>query len=164
PHDERRNVLSFRGKQQLSRRLTDLTDAARGRLELEREDRLHGIDNDKGRLDACDLLEDPLETGLGQQIQRRAADGQPFTARFEPPNTAVPLRWRRQGHSDAGPLRPPVPPRAPRRTSSMPRSRRNAQAISATARRISDRRTQSKDAGAWRHYGIGLMVIVEPET
>src|SRR5204862_932072 len=63
-----RDVLSFRGEQQLSRRLADLTDAARGRLELQREDRLHGIDDDKGRLDACDLLEDPLETGLGQQL------------------------------------------------------------------------------------------------
>ena len=65
---ERRHVLSFRGKQQLGRGFAHLTDAAGRRLELEREHRLDRVDDDKGRLDARDLFEDPLEAGFGQEI------------------------------------------------------------------------------------------------
>ena len=72
--EERRDVLPLGGEQQLRRRLAHLADAAGRRLELQREHRLDRIDDDQRRLDARDLLEDALEAGLGQQIQRRVAD------------------------------------------------------------------------------------------
>ena len=83
PDEKRRNVLPLGGEQQLRRRLAHLADAAGRRLELEREHRLHRIDDDERRLDARDLFEDALEAGFGQQIQRRLADRQPLAARFD---------------------------------------------------------------------------------
>ena len=72
--EERRDVLALRREQQLRRRFAHLPDAAGRRLELQREHRLNRIDDHQRRLDARDLLEDPLEAGFGEQIQRRVAD------------------------------------------------------------------------------------------
>ena len=41
---------------------------------FEREHGLDRVDDDERRLDARDLLEDPLEAGFGEQIERRLAD------------------------------------------------------------------------------------------
>jgi hypothetical protein len=71
--EERRDVLPLGREQQLRRRLTDLADAARRGLELQREHRLHRVDDDEGRAQACDLLENALEAGLGEDVERRAA-------------------------------------------------------------------------------------------
>src|SRR4029453_451500 len=80
-HYECRNVLAFCGEQQLSGGFADLSDAARWGLELEGVDRLHRIDDDHHRLDSGDFLENSLETGLGQEIEGRVANGQPLPAR-----------------------------------------------------------------------------------
>ena len=69
--EERRDVLPFRGEQQLRRRLANLADAAGSGLELQREDGLDRIDDDERRAKAGDLLEDALETGFGEQVERR---------------------------------------------------------------------------------------------
>ena len=53
------------------------------RLELQREDRLNRIDDDQGRLDAGDLVEDAFEAGLGEQVERRVADREPLAARLD---------------------------------------------------------------------------------
>ena len=53
------------------------------RLELQRKHRLHRIDDHERRLDARDLVEDALEARLGQQVQRRVADGEPLAARLD---------------------------------------------------------------------------------
>ena len=44
------------------------------RLELEREHGLDRVHDDERRPQARDLFEDPLEAGLGEQIERRALD------------------------------------------------------------------------------------------
>src|SRR5438094_1818579 len=66
--ENRRNVLTLCREEKLRRRLADLPDAAWRRLELEREDRLHRIDDDQRRPYSRDLFEDPLETCFGEQI------------------------------------------------------------------------------------------------
>ena len=53
------------------------------RLELQREHRLHRIDDHERRLDARDLLENPLEARLGEQVERRVADAEPLAARLD---------------------------------------------------------------------------------
>src|SRR5882724_10087057 len=73
-HQKCRHVLALGRKQQLSGGLANLTNAARRRLELERQYRLDGVDDHEGRLDARDLLEDALQAGFRQQMQRRIAD------------------------------------------------------------------------------------------
>ena len=50
---------------------------------LQREHRLDRIDDDERRLEARDLLEDALETGLGQDVERRALDAEPLAARLD---------------------------------------------------------------------------------
>ena len=77
-----RDVLPLRGEQQLRCGLAHLADAAGRRLELEREDGLDRIDDDERRAKPRDLLEDALETGFGEQIQRRAFDAEPLAARL----------------------------------------------------------------------------------
>ena len=81
--EERRHVLSLGREQQLRRRFAHLADAARRRLELQREDRLDRIDDDQRRLDAGDFLEDPLEAGFREQIERRLPDREPLAARLD---------------------------------------------------------------------------------
>jgi len=49
-------------------------------MKLQREDRLHGIDDHERRLDAGNFFEDPLEARFGEQVQRRLADVQPLAA------------------------------------------------------------------------------------
>src|SRR5439155_23344614 len=66
--EKRRDVLPLRRKQQLRRGLAHLADAAGRGLELQREDRLHRVDDDERRLDARDLLEDTLEARLGKKV------------------------------------------------------------------------------------------------
>ena len=83
PTRKRRDVLPLRREQQLRRRLAHLPDAARRRLKLQREDGLHRVDDDQRRLDARDLLENALEAGFGEQIERRAADREPLAARLD---------------------------------------------------------------------------------
>ena len=80
---ERRDVVALRGEQELRRRFAHLADAAGRGLELQREHRLHGIDDDQRRPDAADLFEDALDAGLGEQVERRIADAEPIAARFD---------------------------------------------------------------------------------
>ena len=80
PDEECRDVLPFRGEQELGRCFAHLADAPGRRLEFQREDRLHGIDNDQRRFDSCNLFKDALEARFGQEVQRRGADGQPLAA------------------------------------------------------------------------------------
>src|SRR4029450_2462125 len=81
--DEDGNILALGGEQDLRRGLTHLADAARRRLHLQREDRLDRIDDEDGGPEANKLLEDPFETGLGEQIQRRTPNPQPLAAQFD---------------------------------------------------------------------------------
>ena len=81
--EEGRDVLTFRHKQQLRRGLAHLPDAPRRGLEFQREDRLHGVDDYEGRFDAGDLLQNPLEARLSEQIQRSIAHGQALAARLD---------------------------------------------------------------------------------
>ena len=83
PHEKRRNVLPFRGEQQLRRRLAHLADAAGRRLKLQREHRLHGVHDDKSRLDAGDFLENAFEAGFGKQVQRRVPNRQALASRLD---------------------------------------------------------------------------------
>src|ERR687887_405494 len=61
----------------------DLADAARRRLKLQREDRLHRVDDDERGLEACDLFENPLQACFGKQVERRRADREPLAARLD---------------------------------------------------------------------------------
>ncbi len=81
--EERRDVLSLGGKQQLRRRLAHLPDAAGRRLELEREHRLDRVDDHERRPEPGDLFEDPLEAGLGEDVERRALDAEALAARLD---------------------------------------------------------------------------------
>ena len=81
--EEGRDVLPFRREQQLRRGLAHLADAAGRGLELEREHRLDRIDDDQRRTQPRDLLEDPLETGFREQVERRPLDAQPLPARLD---------------------------------------------------------------------------------
>ncbi len=78
--EDRRQIASLRGEEQIGRRLPHLADAARRGLHLQREHGLNGVDDQQRGLHAVDLLEQPLDAGLGQQIQRRAADAEPLAA------------------------------------------------------------------------------------
>jgi hypothetical protein len=60
-----------------------MADAARRRLEFQRENGLHRVDDDERRPDASDLFEDPFETRFSEKIQRRLADVEAFAARFD---------------------------------------------------------------------------------
>ena len=53
------------------------------RLELQREHGLDRVDDDEGRPKAGDLFEDALETGLGQDVERRRLDAEPLAARLD---------------------------------------------------------------------------------
>jgi hypothetical protein len=66
PDEHRRNILPLRREEELRRRLAYLTDASRRGLELDREHRLHRVDDDQGRLESRDLLEDAFDAGLGE--------------------------------------------------------------------------------------------------
>ena len=76
------HILTLRHEQQLCGGLAHLTDAARGRLKLQGEDRLNGIDDDQRRFDAGDLFENSFETRFSEQIERRLSDGEALAARF----------------------------------------------------------------------------------
>jgi hypothetical protein len=80
---EGRNVLALGREEQLGCRLANLADAAGGRLELEREHGLDRIDNDERGPQPGDLFENALEAGLREDVERRAFDAEPFTARFD---------------------------------------------------------------------------------
>ena len=80
--EERRDVLRLGREQQLRRRLAHLADAAGRRLHLQREHGLDRVDDDQRRLEPGHLLEDALEAGLGQQVERRVADAEPLAARL----------------------------------------------------------------------------------
>ena len=56
--------------------------AGRG-LELQREHRLHRVHDHQRRLDAADFLEDALDAGFCQQVERRIADAQAIPARLD---------------------------------------------------------------------------------
>ena len=81
--EERRDVVALRREQELRRGFAHLADAARRRLELQREHRLHRVDDDQRRLDAADFFENALDAGLGEQIQRRVADAEAIAARLD---------------------------------------------------------------------------------
>ena len=73
--EERRDVLPLRGEEQLRRRLADLARCCRAPTGTSSEEHgLDRVDDDERRPEARDLLEDPLEAGLRQQVQRRALD------------------------------------------------------------------------------------------
>ena len=78
--EEGRHVPALGAEQQLGRGLADLADAARRRLELQREHGLNRVDDDEGRLDPIDLLENAFEARFRQQIQRRRSDAKPLAA------------------------------------------------------------------------------------
>ncbi|MGC4080978.1 MAG: hypothetical protein QM736_02395 [Vicinamibacterales bacterium] len=63
-------------------RLAHLADAARRGLELEREHCLDRVDDHERRPEARDLLEDPLEACLREQVERRIGHTKSFTARL----------------------------------------------------------------------------------
>ena len=63
--EHRRNVLSLRREEELRRGFAHLTDAAGRRLELDRKDGLHRVDDDERRLQPRDLFEDALDARLG---------------------------------------------------------------------------------------------------
>ena len=137
--EERRHVLALRREQQLRGRLAHLADAAGRRLKLQREDRLNGVDDDERRLDAGDLLEDPLETGFGEQIQRRVADREPLAARLD---LMLGLFAGAVEHR-ARPCAPcSRPPAAAASTCRCPARRRAARAIRARCRRRARDRTR----------------------
>ena len=81
--EEGRDVVPLRREQQLRRGFAHLADAARRRLKFHREDRLHRIHDHQRRFDTRNLFENPLQTRLGEQVQRRPADAEPFAARFD---------------------------------------------------------------------------------
>ena len=83
PDEERRQVLPLGREQELRRRFPHLTDTPGRRLELEREHRLHRVDDEKPGLDPADLLEDALDARLGEQVERRVADAEPIAARLD---------------------------------------------------------------------------------
>ena len=82
PDEERRQIVALGREQELRRGLPHLTDAAGRRLELEREHRLNRVDDEQARAHTPDLLEDALDAGLGQQVERRVADAEPLAARL----------------------------------------------------------------------------------
>ena len=81
--EHRRQVPALRGEQQIGRGLPHLADAAGRRLHLERKDRLNRIDDEQRRLHAIDLLDQPLDARLGQQVERRAADAEALAAQLD---------------------------------------------------------------------------------
>ena len=67
-HEEGRKVVALGHEEKLSGGLAHLADAAGRRLKLEREHRLHRVDNEQSRLHACDLFKDALDARFGQQV------------------------------------------------------------------------------------------------
>ena len=53
------------------------------RLELEREHRLNGVDDHERGPEPGDLFENPLEAGLGEDIERRPLDAKTLAARLD---------------------------------------------------------------------------------
>src|SRR5262245_63505376 len=78
-----RNVLPFRGKQELRRGLAHLSYAAGCRLELDGKDRLHRVDDDQRRFDSRDFLEDAFDARFREEVERRCADAEPIAAAFD---------------------------------------------------------------------------------
>ncbi len=81
--EKRRDVVALRGEEKLRRRFAHLADAPRGRLKLQREHRLYGVDDEQARPHAADFFEDALDTGLCEQVERRITDAEPIAARFD---------------------------------------------------------------------------------
>ena len=130
--EEDRDVVALGGEQELRRRLAHLADAAGRRLQLQREHRLNRVDDDERGPEPGGLLEDPLETGLGEQVQRRAADAEPLAARLD-----LVLRFlaRAVEHRADRRARRWPPPAAAAWTCRCPARRRAAPAIRARCRR-----------------------------
>src|SRR5437762_5931760 len=83
PDEERRDVLPLGFEEQLRRRLAHLPDAAGRRLEFQGEDCLNRIDDHQCRFDPRDLVENPFETRLREEIERRITDGEALAARLD---------------------------------------------------------------------------------
>ncbi len=75
-----RQVVALGGEQELRRGFAHLADAARRRLELEREHRLDRVDDEEPGPHPPDFLENPLDAGFGEQEQRRVADAEALPA------------------------------------------------------------------------------------
>src|SRR5262245_20096150 len=75
-NENSRNVLTFRSKQELRRRFAHLSDAAGRRLELDGKDRLYRVDDNQGRFEARDFLEDAFDARFREQVERRCTDTQ----------------------------------------------------------------------------------------
>src|SRR5690349_4142732 len=82
-HKDNRDVSALGRKQQMRRDLANLTDAAWGGLKACGKNRLDRINDDKRRLQAFDLFEDPLEAGFGEQIERGVTDRQAFASQLD---------------------------------------------------------------------------------
>src|SRR5678815_59695 len=78
-----RNVLALRGKQELRRRFAHLSDAAWCRLELDRKNRLHRIDDDESWLEARDFLEDAFDARFRQQVEGRSTNAEPIATALD---------------------------------------------------------------------------------
>ena len=71
-HEEDGHVVPLRREEELGGRLAHLPDAAGSGLELQREHRLDGVDDDERRLEARRFIQDLLQTGFREQVQGRA--------------------------------------------------------------------------------------------
>ena len=120
--EERRDVVALRGKQKLRGGFAHLPDAAGRRLELQREHRLDRVHDHQRRLHAADFLEDALDAGLREQVQRRIANTQPIAARLD---LMLRLLTRRVQHRPDGVARS-SPPLAVTRWTCRCRARRQA--------------------------------------
>src|SRR4029434_10430685 len=79
----RRDVLPFRGKQELRGGFAHLPDAARRRLELDRKDRLYRIDDDQSGLETRDFFEDAFDARFRKQVEGRCTDAEPVAAALD---------------------------------------------------------------------------------
>src|SRR5262245_61907804 len=81
--DEHRHVLTFCREQDLRRCFAHLANTTWRRLHLQREDGLDRIDDEERGPQAYELLEDAFETGLGEKVQRRAANPEPLASQLD---------------------------------------------------------------------------------
>ena len=82
-HEHNGNILSLRGEEQMRRHLAHLADAAGRRLKPSGKNRLYRVHDDERRLQALDLFKNALEAGFGEQVKRRAIDGETLSAQFD---------------------------------------------------------------------------------
>ena len=93
----------------------------------------------KRRLEARDLLEDALETGLGEEVERRALDAEPLAARLD---LVLGFFARAVEHRPERLARSAPPPAAAASTCRCPARRRSARATRARRRRRARDRTR----------------------